>query len=315
MSKIKTLYESPLLTAAIVSDTHIDIKHPIPKVPMHFLRCALDDSENALRETDVFLTIGDTTSRGNRVNWDLTRKCFNGKHPAKNIIFTIGNHDCWNDDGYDAAVLEYYAAQTDICGKTYGSPYFSDSVNGYKFIFMGNEAESGCGAVISERQIEWLRCELEDGAKDGKPVFVFCHQSINQKHGLPRTWDRIEKPGLPVWEGGIGDSSDTVLALLKEYKNVYYFSGHSHMGFAGTRTAQTEGYSSFESDGGVEFINLPSTACGNHHGEDNSMGCGVQLEVYSDKVVIRPRNYALGKFNKRVIIKDGKPYFEKEIEK
>ena len=314
MSAIKALYENPLFVCAIVSDTHIDIKHPVPAVPMYYLRSALTDCQGSNTPIDLFLVLGDTTSRGNTENWNMAKRCFDKKYPAKEIILTIGNHDCWNDGGYDEAIKEYYKSYKTVCGKAPEKPYFSKTINGYKLISLGNEGEYGCGAIISDEQLAFLDNELKEGTKDGLPVFVFCHQSINFMHGLPVTFDKEVKPDVNPMEGGIGEKSDEVLAILKKYKNVFYFSGHSHMGLAGERTARERGYSSFETDGDIVFTNLPSTACGNHHGEDNSFGCGMMLEVYKNRVVIRPRNFALKKFNKKIAVKNGLPWFEKEIQ-
>ena len=44
-----------------------------------------------------------------------------------------------------------------------------------------------------------------------------------------------------------------------------------------------------------------------------AMGVGVVIEVYDDTVVIRPRNCAHRTMNRRVMIKDGKPYWEQEV--
>ena len=74
-----------------------------------------------------------------------------------------------------------------------------------------------------------------------------------------------------------------------------------------------EGYASFETENGVHLINLPSLACGNHHGDDRSMGIGVVIEAYEHSVAIRPRNFARHTMNRRVLIRDGKPYFEIEL--
>ena len=76
---------------------------------------------------------------------------------------------------------------------------------------------------------------------------------------------------------------------------------------------KAEGYSSFEDEDGVTLINLPSLACGNHHGEIQSLGIGIQIEVYEDRVLLRPKNYISGKFITKLNIKDKKPYYEKML--
>lgn len=300
------------LCATIVSDTHIDENHPTKIIPMYILMKALKGAKKA--NSDAFITVGDTTSRGSRTNWDMTRSCFRRiPDAAKKIILTIGNHDGWNDNGFDDAIKEYYSAYEDICHRKINTTYFSEILNGYYFICIGTDSDSGCEAEISDKQMTWFRNEMEKAGATNRPVFVFCHQSLNQRHGLPRTWDRHEDPNRPLTDGGIGDRSDEVADIIKKYKNVFYFSGHSHMGLCGEDMKASEGYSTFEEEDGVTLINLPSLSCGNHHGQLQGLGIGLQLEVYEDKVILRPKNYISGRFITKLNIKNKKPYYELSI--
>lgn len=307
------LYGDIRLCATIVSDTHIDEKHPVRAVPMLLLTSALKAAKKS--RSDAFITVGDTTSEGTPVNWSLARKCFRRvPDAAGKIILTVGNHDGWNDDGgYEAARAEYFSANRDICKREINTTYFSEIINGFYFISIGTDSDSGCQAAISDTQMEWFRAEMEKAGGTGKPVFVFCHQSLNGRHGLPRTWDRNEKPDRAPDEGGIGERSEEIAEILRKYKNVFYFSGHSHMGLCGEDMLKKEGYSSFEDEDGVTLVNLPSLSCGNHHGEMQGLGIGLQLEIYDTRVVLRPKNCLSGKWIKKLSIKDGKPYYEKEL--
>ena len=309
----KPIHNNLRLCAEIVSDVHFDIKHPVPQVPVHIFCRVLKSAKRS--NSDAVITVGDTTSRGNKVNWDYARRAFK-KVPenAKNIILTVGNHDCWSDgeDEYASGIGEYYSACKDLMGRTLEKPYFVTYINGYSFICLGNESDMGCDADISDTQLQWLRCELQKATNNNKPAFVFCHQSLNERHGLPRTWDKEEKDWAPE-EGGIGKKSDEVAEILKSFKNVFYFSGHSHMGLSGEEMQQKEGYASFQTENGVHLINLPSLCCGNHHGEKNGLGMGIHLEIYRDKVCLRPKDYLCDKFIKSINIKDGKPYYEVDI--
>lgn len=309
MSRMTPLYKDIRLNCTIVSDTHIDEKHPMPWLPKLRLKQALADAQRSEKPVDAFITVGDTTSLGSIANWELALDCFKKYRPAENIILTIGNHDAWNDDGYDTAIRNYYSYFEKICGVKQDKPYFSYVINGYHLIFLGNESEAGCEAQIGDGQMKWFAGEMDAGTAGGRPVFVFCHQSLNERHGLPRTWDESEKWD-DLSDGGIGDRSGEVAAILKAHRNVFYFSGHSHMGFGGERLLKKEGYASFENEDGVELINLPSLACGNHHGEIRQMGMGAQLEVYDDRVVIRPRSFKRHSWIESVPIRDGKPYLE-----
>lgn len=312
MGKIKTLYDNPILTAAVISDPHIDVKNPVKMFPMMMLKLALRDVKKSERPFDCFISVGDTTSRGNETNWDMALECFEKyKNPAKNVILAVGNHDCWNDKAFVEAKRVFLLYFERICGKKQDKTYFSYDINGCKLIFLGNEDNSGCDAQISDEQVDWLKNEL-DSADKAKPILIFCHQSFNQKHGLPKTWEK-ELKDWPVNEGGIGEKSDEIEAIVKQYDNVYYFSGHIHMGFSGENSLKNNGYSSFEEDGRTVRVNVPSLSSGNHHGENNSPCTGLIIEVYRDRVILRPRNFRKRKFIESFPIRNSKPYFEKEL--
>ena len=313
MSRMKPLYDGIKLNCTIVSDTHIDEKHPYPWLPQWRLRQALSNAQKSEAPVDVFLTVGDTTSRGSDANWKMTVDCFERvPDAAKKIILPIGNHDGWNDDGFDAAIANYCKYYEKICGDKREKPYFSYVINGYYLIFIGTDSDSGCEASLSDEQMAWFADEMKKAGESRKPIFVFCHQSLNQKHGLPVTWDKDEDY-TNLSDGGIGERSEEIEKILKSQKNVYYFSGHSHMGLCGEKTLNKKGFASFEKEDGLNLINLPSLACGNHHGENKAFCVGVQLEVYDDKVVIRPRNMKTHRWNKSVAIRNGKPYLEEKI--
>ncbi len=297
---------------SIVSDIHMDIKSKRLKRQIFIFKRALKNSSKI--NSDAFVAVGDTTSRGEKVNWNLAENCFKkaGK-PAQSIILVVGNHDCWSDgeDEYASGINEYFNAVKNITGRSLKKPYFSTVVNGYRFICLGNESDMGCDADISDEQLSWLKNELE--LSSGKPSFVFCHQSLNERHGLPRTWDPHEDPARPKDEGGVGAKSDEICEILKSFKNVFYFSGHSHMGLCGEDMQKKEGYSSFQEEDGVHLINLPTLTSPNHHGELNSAGVGLEMTIYENKVIIKPKNHILNKYIKSVSIKNGKPYYETDI--
>ncbi len=300
----------PNLKVTIAADTHIDYRHPDPTLPVSRLCRAIRNAKHL--HADAFVVVGDITSHGIRTNWDLARGCFDTvRYDAGKIVLALGNHDGWDegDDGYRACFSEYTAACRDITGTAPAKPYFSVCVNGYSLICLGNESDRGCDADISDEQLAWLRTELETATADGKPAFVFCHQSLNGRHGLPRTWEAEEDPNASPEEGGIGAQSAAVEAILKSYRNVFYFSGHSHMGLCGEATRSEKGYASFETEGDLHLINLPSLACGNHCGEDNAFDIGMVLLVYDDSVVIKPRNFTGERYIQTVKIQDGKPYY------
>ena len=314
MGKIVPLYKNCIASCVIAADTHIDEKHPQPWLPQLMLKRALSDAAGAQNKQDAFIVIGDTTSRGSRANWELTEACFRKyPSPAAQIFLPLGNHDTWNDNGYEDALREYAQAITNICGKAPERQYFSADIRGYRFIFMGSTGDGGAYPMLGQPQLAWLDEKLADGAKDGRPVFVFNHESLNGRHGLPQTGDADPAPDPDPMESGIGTESDEVEKILKKYPNVFFFSGHSHMGFSGEKWQREKGYATIEQDGCLTLINLPSNACGNHSGENNRNCVGLVLEIYADKVVLRLRDFLLHKWFCKVPVRSGAPFFEKEF--
>lgn len=315
MSRINPLYDSIKINVAITSDNHIDINSKTNSKRIKIIKKALKDVQNSVQPMDAYITVGDMTSRSTEENWECVKSCFKNAKPAKQILFALGNHDTWHKNGYEAAVGNYLKYTRGICSSDIQTPYFAKVINGYHFIFLGStsEADNEDCAAFGENELVWFGNAMEKAALSGKPIFVFCHQSINNHHGLPRTWDENEKDRAPE-TGGIGRESDAVENIIKAFKNVFYFSGHSHMGLCGEKSFSENGYASFEKHDGINYINLPCLTRPNHHGETSETGTGCILEVYDDRVVIRPRNFRKRKMNKKIIIKDGKPYYEEKTD-
>lgn len=318
MKKISPMESGVQLNIAITSDNHMDVNCNNLKQRIKIMHKVLLDAQESTEPFDAYVTVGDTVSRGLVENWETVQKCFDGKHPAKQILFAIGNHDSWSKDGYKGyadGVQNYLKYSKTICGNDIDKPYFSRNIKGYHLIFLGSDQvpENEDCAAFSEAQILWFQSEMEKAGQDGKPIFVFCHQSVNTHHGLPKTWSPKENPDDGPEIGGIGEASDAIKSILEAHKNVFYFSGHSHMGLNGEKSLQNRGYASFENHSGVHYINLPCLTRKNHHGGNEKTGQGLVLEVYESRVLIRPRNFAKRKMNKKILIKDGKPYYEADI--
>ena len=314
-SRMQALRDDIRLNVTVVSDTHQDVKHPMPALPQARFINVLKEDKASLTPVDVLEITGDTTSRGMRHNWDLFRACFTPEVAgyAGELLLQFGNHDTWSDISFESAVGEYKDVVREMCGYAPENLYFTRVVKGYHLVAMGSEGENGCEAVISDAQLAWLDGELAKATADGLPVFVFNHQALCTTHGLPVTND-ADETYRDEYDGSVGRSSAAIQAVLEKYKNVFFFSGHSHMGLAGAKTLAERGYASFEVHNGVTYVMTPSLACGNHHGEDNSFDIGFQLEVYDERVVIRPRSFGMHAWCE-VPITDGKPYFEAQIVK
>ena len=108
---------------------------------------------------------------------------------------------------------------------------------------------------------------------------------------MPYQWE-LDKNDSPD-RGGIGDASDTILGIIKQYKNVFYISGHIHEGFS--INEEKNGFTSVEKYDGYTLINVPCYMYPDIISKGViSNGTGYVFEMYNDKVLIRARNFITG---------------------
>ncbi len=276
-----------LLNFAAISDIHMTEEF----ARKDMLRLGLLDMEMAASELDALVLAGDLTDNGQIAEYENLKKAFAPYTPAGEIIMAIGNHDTWTDedDEYAPAKENFIKYSQEISGRALEEAYYTTEINGYTFIVMASEGTS-TAAKISDTQLEWLREELDKAAEKDLPIFVVSHWPVAESHGLPETWEKGETDPL---KGSFGKENDKVEAILKDYENVFMISGHVHNGFVNERQKDAYGYVSVESDGSFHSINLPTFMYVNFRGRIAN-GCGYNIEVYEDEVLIRARSFTAG---------------------
>ena len=278
--------ENVKLTFATVSDTHM--KDSATRAFM--LELGLSDMENSDYRLDALVHAGDITDHAYEEQWQKTVDVFSKYDPADNIILSVGNHDTWGsdeDDRFPESQERFMKYAGQIMSKELEKTYYSTKVNGYTFVVMSSE-DDGTDAYVSDEQIAWLDATMAEAAADGLPIFVVFHQPINNSHGLPVTWGDDEPEPM---DGGIGEQSEKVEAVLQKYKNVIYISGHLHLGMGDKITPKLWDYRSVETYGNITSVNLPCYMYFNPMGQIMS-GTGFVFEVYDDYVLVRGRSYS-----------------------
>lgn len=274
------------LNMAVISDTHMT-EETYRALTLEF---GLTDMQKALYPVDALVVTGDLTDGGEEQEWQMLASTFAKYSPARNIILAQGNHDTWTeDDGYALAKDYFIKYSEEITGREIEHEYYTEKINGYTFIVLASE-DDRTSMLLSDEQLAWLEAEMEKASKDGLPVFVVCHWPLNQSHGLPETWgDDEPEPD----DGGIGDQSAQVEAILKKYDNVFMLSGHIHNGLVKEGQEDVYGYTSVESDGSFHSINLSQFMYPTMRGRVAN-GTGLMIEVYENRVEIRPRSFTAG---------------------
>ena len=300
-AKIARAKEDCRVSFAAISDMHL--RGNFKPIFQGMLELGLNDMANAKEKLDAVAFVGDITDHGDFDQWDVFAEAVSDFDIADNTLVVVGNHDTWGpnreefdnpEDGVKPTFIRYNKL---ISGRDITEMYYSDIINGYYFIALGSESDN-VSAYLSDAQLDWFAGEMEKAADTGLPIFVLMHQPINQTHGLPYNWELKKDHSADT--GGIGEQSDRVVEILKQYDNVFYISGHIHAGYKnadkkiGVQYASVE---SIENNNGnpITLINLPSYMYFDFiRGGHLTNGCGWVIEAYDGEVVLRARNFATG---------------------
>lgn len=269
--------EASQLTFTVLADVHLEGNN---EDKFNLFGEGIRDINSAEKKSDALIFLGDNTMNGQVIESSALFGMLKEYNEIENVLMVAGNHELcpsdYNVGEYEDLrdrFLRYYNAFTDIETETL---YHSTTINGYRFIILGSEADAGLEQEISDEQFEWLENELKSAEENDNPVFLFNHWPLNN------VWE-------DVWsEGHIGEDSDRLYELLTQYDNrIFYFSGHLHMGlYEDKREVVT--------DGNITFVNVPAFGADNDDGDADiqEQGMGFQVEVYEDEVIVRVRNFA-----------------------
>lgn len=261
-----------------------------------------EDMNNSDIELDAFLIVGDIAENGMQQEYDRITSHI-ADFNVKNFIMCTGNHDIRLRD-FEQSKERFLGFMNNLNAEENAKDnvYFKYEVNGYTFLSIASDKMEFEEAHISREQLQWLNIELKEATKEGKPVFVLCHQSLAESHGLPNTWGSANSGAgdetLPTYErkddydftGSIGEHSNDIYDIISKYENVFFLTGHLHTGF-GKYTYQT-----INEENNVQGINVPSVGIDNKDGVYNNPGTGLFVEVTDSEVIFYARDFANGKF-------------------
>lgn len=262
------------LTFAAIADTHL----PNRESASANLTNLFDDAEKSGANYDALLMAGDIADYGFKSEYKRFFDVLDKQKAFPKIFITLGNHDARMIFKRNLKIVmdkvEKYL-DTDTKGKS----YYSYDIKGYTFIVLCTEKRLLEKASLTKEQINFLDKELERATKDGKPVFVMCHQAFKNTHGLPEVWKT----------GDMGKESDEVRAVMEKYRNVFFLNGHLHGGiFEKTFEVLNE-------KNNVYSLSIPGYRKENNFGITDC-GTGYYGEVYDDRVIFTARNFIKGEY-------------------
>lgn len=268
------------LNVALLSDVHMESNNIDS---FKNFGSALKGVFSTEKKLDALVVSGDCTMNGQCTEWFDFYGMLCRFNKANNVILAFGNHDFGFSSSHDVfdelsqrAISEYNS----YMNKHVNNVFYSEVINGYRFIVLGSEDNYDSGAAyISDKQIDWLKGELSAAAQIGMPAFVINHNVIFGKHGdLSNNFNRICTNNNKLNE-----------ALMTCGTDVIYICGH-------TRAGVTK--DSVETSGRVTYVNLPSVTGPNKKASgiyaDATNGC--VMEVYDDNITLRFRNFGSGQW-------------------
>ena len=232
------------------------------------------DLANNVHGSDALLFLGDSTMNGQHIENQIFHGMCSILLKNQKVIPVAGNHDFGNGEGdFEKIQQRWYDYTEAFFGKKLKKPYYSEILNGFRFIVLANEQQNIDAMHMSEAQYEWLAAELQEAAESGLPVFVLAHYPPG-----------MSQPIDP-------DSKYDLRRMLAEYNretDVFYLCGHLHA---------DPGDYSFHTWNAFPDTYLPSLSKLDENGEIyEGSGFGELVEVYPDRVVFRMRNFYSGEW-------------------
>lgn len=265
-----------LYSFGAISDIHLQ-----DRTAQTDFQTALDYLDN--NESVVFTCIcGDLTTNGTNANLQDYKNYVESYSPNTPVYGMSGNHDARNTEGGIAKVIQTYT----------GHPlYYSFEHENDVFIFVGINKEN-VGGLFTKSELQWLYETLETNRN--KRCFVFEHVRPDDTCG-----NAYRIYAYDIW----GGTEQTVFeSMMKHYKNVIFFHGHSHLKF----NLQTkDNKANYEHDlFGIHSIHIPSLAVprggditgANSRVELYAESEGYVVDVYENAIVLRGRDFVNAKF-------------------
>lgn len=261
------------LNFTVISDGHIEGNNSQRHKNYGEAFCDMASAEEISK---ALVMVGDNTMNGQGIEEAMLYGLMNKYNKIENVLMAVGNHEvCRDDTDFEKLEKRFIKYNNAFLEHKIDKLYHSQVIDGYHFIILATDRNSGVEQYISDEQFEWLDNELKTAAESGNPVFVFNHWPMNDTFSQ-------------VWpEGHVGEQSERLHQVLTKYDSrIFLFTGHLHMGIF-------ENDYGIKEDGKITYINVPSFGSENDDGDADvkDTGMGLQVEVYDTQLVVRIRNF------------------------
>lgn len=299
---------SPLFSFHLLSDVHVNGTSSVSEL---YKNALLDMAQLDTQKKCPLVVAGDLTGRGAEEQYEEFFRITYENAPTcpENLLLLLGNHDArgpvaevWNREpelpcpGWEQRrelYLSLYGrcmpSEKERCGLS-----FKREIGGYTFLMLNTEKGLKDAAYFGPEQLEFLEeCMRTCWQNDpGKPVFLVCHQALNNTHWRSNVLDAFDGLSNEPGTGPAGKPKDyswhadeKVKQILTRYPCGVFLSGHIHNQF-GVAELQLRPFGA--------ALDLP--AFGEPELGCPDKGTGYEVEIWPDKVLFRARNFAKGQW-------------------
>lgn len=290
---------TPLYSVGLLSDTHTntysnaqdsytDLQRAISWLSSNAeMTCISGDLANLRYDYDDGLQEHKQIVNDNKGNMEVYEIAGNHEHWDNDAkVFPLSDNEIKTYTGYPL----YYTVSNQPTNET-NRNYYSSTV--------GNDVYIMCGYIANEQfnatTIQWLHKTLDDNRN--KRCFLFVHAPIDDSNHCGDALNVI------TWDG-IGSYKTAFVNLLKHYRNVTWFHGHTHA------MLEMQDYlqglnpplpANYDFTDGVHSFHIPATAMS----RDISSGSredkvetsqGYLMDVYENHIVLKGRDFVKGEF-------------------
>lgn len=269
----KLIQDTKKYSFGLLSDIHIDTDTADQSYSISDFTSAL----TLFNSTDTIQHIvisGDIVKNGVLSEMETFRSLVNAQ--SLPVYCCRGNHDT-----YSECTLDNWKKYIEPNGL-----YYEKVINGDAYLFLGMIMEDVANP-FNELSLEWLEERLEY-YRDQR-VFLFQHIFIGETGNAGNMYPYSE--GMLNTEGTTGGK---LIKLLKHYRNVVHFSGHSHLDFSLERVSPYANCA-IRTDELCHRVHTPSGSKPRQNDTDNpedlytnyAGGEGYVIDVYNDYIILK----------------------------
>ena len=275
-----SITKEPIMSFVVVSDTHL--RSSDTSAANVKFRDMLSDVNSMLPDAAGIFINGDNINSGRDLSDTLVPRAELAKlvEYATDlteipIFMGVGNHDLWPNASRDTMKILFANTATLPDGTHPTSIHYDFYLNGYHFVFVGDDDGDPTYATLSASTLTWLDETLAEGYSSGAPTFIFMHQAITNTVAGSLTDFGQEWDGIT--------NAVEVRSILAKYPQAILFSSHSHYSMDSVRNAYSGGDTfpfNFNTGSLADVSDLPKEAQ------------GYIVEVYEDAVILKGRDFA-----------------------